>query len=210
MILREVLITLKYGVKAVTKGTKTVNGQTTTVTVNWVGGSPVIPADSTNVYPGLLGGGSGNPEVYGSGLIEPNAISTDAFKLGGEYDMKDFLMSFQPTFTGVYDNGHVPLGIAFNPVWGLPTDPATPDGSKYLTVLFFPCIVLLSLDIREIELLGSNPLSGLSVGDGVTIKSFSNDPVVYFWDKASDSDKVYGKVLAVNNGAAMIYFNYIK
>lgn len=198
MILREVMITLKYGGKAYV-GTK------------WIGGSPVtVHSGSGNYAPGTLN--LGNISGIGNQLYDLNFPDTSAFSLQGEYDLADWLLAAQPTFTGGDTNI---VGIAFDPVWGLKTDPATPDGAKFVTVLFFPCIVILSFDNSDKAALGnainsSNyiNISSWDVGSQLVPITFAgSDGSTYsFWTVSQTSG--YGTVLAkLNDFTFMVYFH---
>ena len=198
MILREVMITLKYGGKAhIPVGSESV--------YKWVGGSPMtVYPGSGNYASGTLN--LGNVSPLGNDLYDLTLPDTSAFSLQGEYDLADWLMAAQPTFTGGTSGV---VGIAFDPVWGLKTDPATPDGTKYVTVLFFPCIVILSLDNSDKAAFGSSiSMDSWNVGDSLSPVRVGSTEYV-FWGKSGDSTPPpLGKVLAkLNNTTYMVYFH---
>jgi len=146
MILREILVTRKLGVKQV-------GGE------KWYGGHPVFPATNpgsiTIRQPGFIG------ETYNlqgvGGILTDDPAGQIKAAFGGEYDLKDFLYFTQPVVTTkpVFgtDNSisDKPIGLAFHSYKVRPTEVGLPDGKEYITVLFFPCIVTLALDSSEAE-----------------------------------------------------------
>jgi len=162
MILREILVTRKLGVKQV-------GGE------KWYGGHPVFPAPNPGSVilrqSGFIGESydykydSGNSKSVGGILIDDPAGQVKA-AFGGEYDLRDFLFFTQPVVTtkpkldGNNSITDKPIGLAFHSYKVRPTEVGLPDGKDYITVIFFPCIVTISLDASEAEEFGEALPSG--------------------------------------------------
>ncbi len=155
MIVREILVTRKLGVKHIVKND----------VPEWYGGHPVFPVLPGDLrgtiiqrQPGFIGEDydyrtSDGMAVGGILTGDPAGQITAAFS--GEYDWKDFLYFSQPVVTtaGRLDvSGNLidkPIGLAMHGSKIRPTEFGLPDGKEFVTVLFFPCTVTIALDAKE-------------------------------------------------------------
>jgi len=156
MIKRELYTPIKLSVKHVTVE----NGMT-----EWFGGQLVFPAPATNSVLsrdryGYLPGSFGVPsDGLSDSVLSIGAGGNITATYGGEYDQKDFLFFTQPVAT-VGKTDYVgsylsPIGITFHSSNPRPTEIGLPDSKEFITVIFFPCIVTLSLDADEYEKFGN-------------------------------------------------------
>jgi hypothetical protein len=158
MIVREILVTRKLGVKHIVGD----------AVPEWYGGHPVFPVAPANLngtiiqrQPGFIGENydyiAGDPStgtaVGGILTGDPAGQITAAFS--GEYDWKDFLYFSQPVVTTDGSNGGRAIGLAMHGSKIRPTEFGLPDSKEFVTVLFFPCTVTIALDAREQEMFGN-------------------------------------------------------
>jgi hypothetical protein len=166
MIVREILVTRKLGVKHIVKDS----------VPEWYGGHPVFPATATNTViqrqPGFIGEKydyTTDSGVAVGGILTSDPAGQITAAFSGEYDWKDFLYFSQPVVTT--GSGHTtitvnstdyevpserPIGLAMHSSKIRPTEFGLPDSKDFVTVLFFPCTVTIAMDASEKKMFDAN------------------------------------------------------
>jgi hypothetical protein len=185
MILREILVTRKLGVKHIVGN----------AVPEWYGGHPVFPVAPGNLkgtiiqrQPGFIGenydyiAGDPNTGTAVGGILTSDPAGQITAAFSGEYDWKDFLYFSQPVVTTAGNVGDRAIGLAMHSSKIRPTEFGLPDSKEFVTVLFFPCTVTIALDAREVDMF---------------VKEFDDNLV----HKAID-------ITLNNNGPAYVKFEY--
>jgi hypothetical protein len=202
MIVREILVTRKLGVKHIVKET---------VVPKWYGGHPVFPVIPNDLkgtiiqrQPGFIGesydytADDSGKAVGGILTSDPAGQITAAFS--GEYDWKDFLYFSQPVVTTAGSSSDRPIGLAMHSSKIRPTEFGLPDSKDFITVLFFPCTVTIALDASERKMFEDNNVIDITLsgtGASTYVKfSYDNGLHVFKIVNADGADDAVGAVLA--------------
>lgn len=211
MIVREILVTRKLGVKHIVGSN----------VPEWYGGHPVFPATATNTViqrqPGFIGEDynyqtDSGVAVGGILTSDPAGQITAAFS--GEYDWKDFLYFSQPVVTtaGRYDGSgsYAPtdkaIGIVMHSSKIRPTEFGLPDSKDFVTVLFFPCTVTIALDASEKKMFEDVKVIDITLSNNApTYVNFVYDTTlkVFKITNASSASGAVGAVLAGDDAAGI-------
>jgi hypothetical protein len=196
MIVREILVTRKLGVKHIVGD----------AVPEWYGGHPVFPATATNTViqrqPGFIGDvydykAENGVAVGGILTSDPAGQITAAFS--GEYDWKDFLYFSQPVVTTAGNRGDRAIGLAMHSSKIRPTEFGLPDSKEFVTVLFFPCTVTIAMDASEKKMFNDEKVIDItlnSIGPTYVKFEYDIDLNVFKITNAGNASEAVGAVLA--------------
>jgi hypothetical protein len=227
MIVREILVTRKLGVKHTAEPHFTSGTPERGFVPEWYGGHPVFPVTALNTViqrqPGFIGENYdymvGTTAVGGILTGDPAGQITAAFS--GEYDWKDFLYFSQPVVTtssevesvseGADGNYYYvprrkPIGLAMHSSKIRPTEFGLPDSKDFITVLFFPCTVTIAMDASERKMFNNNNVIEITLSQGgPTYVRFVYDENLRVFKIVSTLDftKAVGAILAGDDTAGI-------
>jgi len=199
MIVREILVTRKLGVKHIVGNS----------VPEWYGGHPVFPASATNTViqrqPGFIGeeydyrAGTSPTGTAVGGILTSDPAGQITAAFSGEYDWKDFLYFSQPVITTAGSTSDRPIGLAMHSSKIRPTEFGLPDSKDFVTVLFFPCTVTIALDASEKKMFGDAKVIDINLNNaGPTYVKFEYNSGLRVFKivDTADSTEAVGTVLA--------------
>jgi len=218
MIVREILVTRKLGVKHIVGD----------AVPEWYGGHPVFPVTATNTViqrqPGFIGESydyKAEDGVAVGGILTSDPAGQITAAFSGEYDWKDFLYFSQPvvttgsryvSFTEGSDApiylipSERPIGLAMHSSKIRPTEFGLPDSKNFVTVLFFPCTVTIAMDASEKKMFNDEKVIDITLNPtGPTYVWFEYDTTlnVFKIKNAPITAKAVGAVLAGDDAAGI-------